>query len=122
MTIIIQLVLGYLGLAVFPVECCINPKILQTSVGDEPGTRPVQGMLVWFQKHSYLRSASHPLNSASAALFLDTLSQIDSVKLPTYNYIKSQETPRKKPSIRLTIISYDLGFIYLLINLIINHG
>ena len=85
MKIIVYLFLGYLAVAIFPVECCINPKILQTSVGDGAGTRPVQGILVCSQKHSYLRSASNPLTSASAALFLDKFSQIEPVKLPTYN-------------------------------------
>ena len=85
MKIIVYLFLGYLAVAIFPVECCINPKILQTSVGHGSGTDPVQGILVGSQKHSYVRSASHPLSSASAALFLDKLSQIEPVKLPTYN-------------------------------------
>jgi hypothetical protein len=80
-------VLGYLAVAVFGVECGINPKTLPTSLGDGHGTPPVAGILVRSQKHSYLQSASHPLTSASATLFLDKLSQIEPVKLPTYNYI-----------------------------------
>ncbi|MEG4407588.1 MULTISPECIES: hypothetical protein [unclassified Microcoleus] len=92
---IFQLVLKYLTVAIFPVECGINPKKLQASVGDGSGSRPVQRILVASQKHSYLRSASHPLSSASAALFLDKLSQMESVKLPTYHYIHFQETSKK---------------------------
>ncbi|MEG4859721.1 hypothetical protein QUB75_19870 [Microcoleus sp. K1-B6] len=117
MKIIFQLMLGYFAIYIFGAECCINPKILPTSLGDGLGTRAVQGILVGSQKHSYLRSASRPLTSASAALLLDKLSQIESVKLHTYNYIQSQETPRKEPTIRLTIIGYPLVVISLLISL-----
>ncbi|HSF73067.1 MAG TPA: hypothetical protein VLA84_04630, partial [Microcoleus sp.] len=96
MKIIFQLILGYFAVAIFGVECGMNPKILPTTVGDESGTRPVERILVLSQTHSYLRSASRPLTSARAALFLDKFSQIEPVKLPTYNYIQSQETPRKE--------------------------
>ncbi|MCZ0905298.1 hypothetical protein ON021_35920, partial [Microcoleus sp. HI-ES] len=71
MKIIFQLMLGYFAVAIFGAECGINPKILPTSLGDGHGTRPVEEILIPSQKHSYLRSGSRPLTSASAALFLD---------------------------------------------------
>ncbi|MEG4852661.1 EAL domain-containing protein [Microcoleus sp. B5-D4] len=119
MKIIFQLVWGYLAVAVFGVECGINPKTLPTSLGDGQGTPPVEGILIRSQKHSYLRSASRPLTSTSASLFWDKLSQIKPVKLPIDNYIPSQENSRKKPTIRLRIISYSLVFICLVISLLL---
>ncbi|MEG4457374.1 hypothetical protein [Microcoleus sp. N9_A1] len=119
MKIIFQLMLGYFAVAIFAAKCGINPKILPTSVGDRHGTPPVEGILIQSQKHSYLRSASRPLTSASPALFLDKLSPIEAVQLPTYNYIQSQDTPRKEPTIRLSIIGHFLVFIFVLISLLI---
>ncbi|MGB7895694.1 MAG: diguanylate cyclase, partial [Microcoleus sp.] len=119
MKIIFQLMLGYFAVAIFGAECCINPKKLPTSLGDGHGTSPVEGIVVGSQKHSYLRSASRPLTSASAALFLDKLSPIEPLKLPSYNYIQSQKNSRKEPTIRLTIIGYSLVFICLVISLFI---
>ncbi|MEG4616829.1 hypothetical protein QUB57_33650 [Microcoleus sp. F6_C1] len=81
MQIILQLMLGYFAVAIFAVECCTHPKILPTSLGDGPAIRPVEWILVRSQKHSYLRSASRYLTSASATLFLDKLSKTEPVKL-----------------------------------------
>ena len=119
MKIIFQLMLGYFVVAIFGAKCGINPKILPTSLGDGHGTRPVEGILIRSQKYSYLRSASRPLTSATAALFLDKLSQIEPVKLPTYNYIQSQDNPKKEPTIRLTIIGHYLVFVCVVISLLI---
>jgi hypothetical protein len=66
MSIIFQLILGYFAVAMFGVECGINPKILPTSLGEGHGTSPVEGIWIGSQKNSYLRSASRPLTSASA--------------------------------------------------------
>ena len=115
---IFKFMLGYFAVAIFGVECGINPKILPTSLGEGHGTRPVEGILIGSQKHSYLRSASRPLTSASATLFLDKLSRIQPVKFPISNYIQSQENPKKEPTIRLKIICFYLVFIYLLISLL----
>jgi len=119
MKIIFQLILGYLAVAIFGVECGINPKILSTSLADGHGPPPVEGILILSQKHSYLRLASRPLTSIRASLFWDKLSPIEPVNLPIDNYIPSQDTPRKEPTLRLAIIAPYLVFICVVISLVI---
>src|SRR6476620_5022488 len=119
MKIIFQLILGYFTVAIFGVECGINPKMLPTSLGDGHGTLLVEWIMIRSQKHSYLRSASPPLTSASAPLFLDKLSPIEPLQLPTYNYIQSHESQIKEPNFSLKIIGNYLVFIFLLISLLI---
>ncbi|MEG4344213.1 EAL domain-containing protein [Microcoleus sp. A003_D6] len=101
-----QLMLGYLMAAIFGVKCCINAKILPTSVGDGDGNRAVAAILVGYEKLSYLRSASRPATSASADLFVDKLSQIKLVNPPTQNFLHSEEISEKERRFTLETIGY----------------
>ena len=113
-----RLILGSLTAAIFGVECCINAKIL-VAVGDGDGNRALGAILVAPEKNSYLRSASRPSASASADLFLDKLSQIKSVNLPSDNFIQSQEITGKDRSLRLITICAYLACISVVISLLI---
>jgi diguanylate cyclase (GGDEF)-like protein/PAS domain S-box-containing protein len=115
-----QLMLGYLTAAIFGVECCINnAKILPARVGEQDGNRAVEVIWVAPEKVRYLRSASRPATSASADLFVEQLSEIDSVNPPTtYNFIQSPENPEKERTFSLKIIGYYLAFIAVVISLL----
>ena len=114
-----RLILGSLIAAIFGVECCINAKTLVASVGDGDGNRALGAILVAPEKHSYLPSASRPSASVSADLLLDKLSQIESVNLPSDNFIQSQEITRKERSLRLITICAYLACISVVISLLI---
>lgn len=118
MKITYRLILGCLTAAIFGVECGINAKIVLASVGDGDGNRAVESMLVAPEKLSYLRSASPPPASASADLFLDKLSPIEPVNLPSDNFIQYQAISEKERTFRLKIMAY-LAFISVVISLLI---
>ena len=113
-----RLIWGSLIAAIFGVECCINAKVL-VAVGDGNGNRALGSILVAPEKHSYLRSASRASASASADLFLDKLSQIEPVNLPSDNFIQSQEITGKERSLRLITICAYLACISVVISLLI---
>jgi diguanylate cyclase (GGDEF)-like protein/PAS domain S-box-containing protein len=113
-----RLILGYLTAAIFGVECCFNAKILPASVGDGDGTRAVEAILVAPEKVRYLRSASRPATSAGADLFVEQLSKIEPVNLPTYNFIQAQENPEKDRTFSLKTIGYHMAFISVVISLL----
>ncbi|MEG4277204.1 hypothetical protein QUA62_06940 [Microcoleus sp. MON1_C1] len=115
MKIIYGLILGSLTAAIFGGECCINAKILLASVGDGNGNRALGAILVAPEKFSYWRSTSRPPASASADLLLDKLSHIESVNLPSDNFIQSEEIPEKEGAFRLKIIGSYLAFISVVI-------
>ena len=117
MKISYRLMLGYLTAAILGVQgCCINAKILPASGGD--GNRSVETILVQSRKISYLRSASRA-HSGSADLFVKKLSQIESVKSPTDNFIRSQETPEKQHIFSLEIIGSYLAFLSVVVSLLL---
>ncbi len=117
MKISYRLMLGYLTAAILGVQgCCINAKTLPASRGD--GNRSVETILVQSRKISYLRSAFRA-TSGSTDLFVNKLSQIESVKSPTDNFIQSQETPKKQHIFSLEIIGSYLAFLSVVVSLLI---
>ncbi|MEG4496096.1 PAS domain S-box protein [Microcoleus sp. F10-C6] len=117
MKIIYRLILGYLTAAIFSGEGCINAKKMVATVGEGDGNRAVETILVAPQKLSYLRSASRPPAPASTNLFLDKLSHLESVNLPSENFIQSEEVTGKERTFRLKIIGAYLAFISVVISL-----
>ena len=117
MKIIGQLMLGYLTATILGMKCCINPKIVATSVRYEYG-RSVESIVIVPQKLSYLRSGS-PTTPASADLFVNQLSQIKQVNSPSDNFVQSQETSQEQRTFSFEIIGSYLAFISVVISLLI---
>ncbi|TAF38933.1 MAG: EAL domain-containing protein [Oscillatoriales cyanobacterium] len=119
MKITYQLILASLTAAIFGVECCIDSIKLSAITGSTTDNRGVEAILVEPEKLSYLGASSRPTTSATADLFVDNLSQRESVHPPSNNFIHSSENYQKERSFSLEIICYYLAFIFVAISLLI---